>query len=147
MVKLFGLIAPLKCLQQGGIRIVAANGGGRSGSIVTPHYNNQPPFIALSHGTQPAPTHQILFSSHCSLVHSLQCRSATVSLPIQGRQTHHGNHSGRGRYTTVTLKGVTSIGVPGSFLRGGQPFLSAKTQSCSAKKISSQGGPIFPILF
>ena len=86
---------PLKCLQQGGIRIVAANGGGRSGSIVTPHYNNQPPFSALSHGTQ------ILFSSHCSLVYSLQCRSATVSLTIQGR-THCGNHSDR--YTMVTRK-------------------------------------------
>ena len=87
-VKLFCLVlvVPLKCLQQGGIRIVAANGGGRSGSIVTPHYNNQPPFSALSHGTQ------ILFSSHCSLVYSLQCRSATVSLTIQGR-THCGNHS------------------------------------------------------
>ena len=82
---------PLKCLQQGGIRIVAANGGGQSGSIVTPHYNNQPPFSALSHGTQ------ILFSSHCSLVYSLQCRSATVSLTIQGR-THCGNHSGRHCY-------------------------------------------------
>ena len=113
MVKLFGLIAPLKCLQQGGIRIVAANGGGRSGSIVTPHYNNQPPFIALSHGTQPAPTHQILFSSHCSLVHSLQCRSATVSLPVQGRQTHYGNHCGR--HATVLL-------LPGSKIR----FIRAK---------------------
>ena len=28
------------------------------------------------------------------------------------------------------------IGVPGSFFRGGQQFLSAKTQSCSVKKIS-----------
>ena len=27
------------------------------------------------------------------------------------------------------------IGVPGAFFRGGQQFLSAKTQSCSAKKI------------
>ena len=34
------------------------------------------------------------------------------------------------------------IGVPGSFFRGGQQFLSAKTQSCSAKKISSQGGQV-----
>ena len=32
------------------------------------------------------------------------------------------------------------IGVLGSFFRGGQQILSAKTQSCSAKKISSQGG-------
>ena len=39
------------------------------------------------------------------------------------------------------------IGVPGSFFRGGQPFLSAKTQSCSAKKISSHGGPNYPFLF
>ena len=35
------------------------------------------------------------------------------------------------------------IGVLGSFFRGGQQFLSAKTQSCSAKKISSQGGAKF----
>ena len=67
--------------------------GGVGPCIVTPHYNNQPPFSALSHGTQ------ILFSSHCSLVYSLQCRSATVSLTIQGR-THYGNHSGH--YTTAT---------------------------------------------
>ena len=40
-----------------------------------------------------------------------------------------------------------TIGVPGAFFRGGQQFLSAKTQFCSAKKISSQGGPNFPILF
>ena len=37
---------------------------------------------------------------------------------------------------------VKSIGVPGSFFRGGQQFLSATTQSCSAKKISSQGGQV-----
>ena len=39
------------------------------------------------------------------------------------------------------------IGVPGAFFRGGQPFLSAKTQSGSAKKYLPRGGPIFPILF
>ena len=37
---------------------------------------------------------------------------------------------------------LDGIGVPGSFFRGGQQFLSAKTQSCSAKKISSQGGQV-----
>ena len=35
-----------------------------------------------------------------------------------------------------------AIGVLGAFFRGGQQFLSAKTQSCSAKKISSQGGQV-----
>ena len=34
---------------------------------------------------------------------------------------------------------LLSIGVPGPFFRGVQQFLSAKPQSCSAKKISSQG--------
>ena len=40
-----------------------------------------------------------------------------------------------------------TIGVPGAFFWGGQQFFSAKTHSCSAKKISSQGGPSYPILF
>ena len=36
---------------------------------------------------------------------------------------------------TICTRGV-NIGVLGAFFRGGQQFLSAKTQSCSAKKIS-----------
>ena len=35
-----------------------------------------------------------------------------------------------------------TIGVPGPFFRGGQQFLSAKTQSCSAKKYPLRGGQI-----
>ena len=38
---------------------------------------------------------------------------------------------------------VTHIGVPGAFFRGGQQFLSAKTESCSAKKCPVRGGRIF----
>ena len=34
------------------------------------------------------------------------------------------------------------IGVLGAFFRGGQQFLSAKTQSCSAKKYPLRGGQI-----
>ena len=35
-----------------------------------------------------------------------------------------------------------SIGVPGAFFRGGQQFLSAKNESCSAKKYPLRGGQI-----
>ena len=35
------------------------------------------------------------------------------------------------------------IGVLGSFFRGGQQFVSAKIQSCSAKKNPLRGGQVF----
>ena len=44
-------------------------------------------------------------------------------------------------------KGRADIGVPGAFFRGGQQFLSAKTQSCSAKKYPLRGGPNSTTLF
>ena len=38
---------------------------------------------------------------------------------------------------------LETIGVPGSFFRGGQQFLSAKTQSCSAKKYPLRGAKFY----
>ena len=45
-------------------------------------------------------------------------------------------------FLSAMVSPLTTIGVLGSFFRGGQQFLSAKTQSCSAKKYPLRGGQI-----
>ena len=51
--------------------------------------------------------------------------------------------AGDGGGGLAAVQAGCAIGVLGAFFKGGQQFLSAKTQFCSAKKYPLRGGQIF----